>query len=425
MSFAPPIARDGFYYNGDLYVEVGNLNRHKRAPIPEIIAILRPDLKQSKAVPLKDPVGHWYEAQLVHYGLPPSKDKARAKMRLLEALNTSKLVVPEGITRLEAQLKKEYAAADRKAKAQYKANVTASGKCDSATVGKKRKLSEPTDTGNVNVGSPATKKAKSSATARSKKGQATDEANNDASSKRQKPTGSNSAAKKSTSGSVEKQPALANQPEPKRKPATKKEPKMKEESDNSAPAPGRPKPSDAKTRIKKPPAAKKEPKVKQESKPSDLPKLGSFDLTSYYRISCPDLEGQWSMFDNHRMSLILRHDSTGVWGNYDLGMFSGILHLNKKPLKASHERIPFKWRGRENSESMMSFGDSCTGEMAFLGDGRIEGVISVYGQCHFSGSTMQVAGPSLRLRQKAADMRQEWDGYNERAYEEAARNRWG
>jgi len=32
-------------------------------------------------------VGHWYEAQLRHYGLPPTKDKNAAKVRLLGALN--------------------------------------------------------------------------------------------------------------------------------------------------------------------------------------------------------------------------------------------------------------------------------------------------------------------------------------------------
>lgn len=103
MSFAAPGFKDGFWYDGDLYVEVGGLNRHKRAPIAEITAILRPDLKKSKtttAQPSKDPVGHWYEAQLLHYGLPPSKDKARAKMRLLEAVNNSSLAVPVAISRL-------------------------------------------------------------------------------------------------------------------------------------------------------------------------------------------------------------------------------------------------------------------------------------------------------------------------------------
>ncbi|KAL8781683.1 MAG: hypothetical protein Q9213_005900 [Squamulea squamosa] len=134
MSFAPSIARDGFYYNGDLYIEVGNLNRHKRASISEITAILRPNLKQSKAASTtlqpKDPVGHWYEAQLIHYGLPPSKDKARAKMRLLEALNTSELNIPAHISQLEERLKKEYAP------------VTAS---------KKRKQPEPSNTFKVNI----------------------------------------------------------------------------------------------------------------------------------------------------------------------------------------------------------------------------------------------------------------------------------
>ena len=93
MAFAPPVSRGYFYYHDGLYVDVGNLNRHKRASVEEIRTILRPDLIKSKNAalgPPKDQVGHWYEAQLIHYGLPPSKDKARAKMRLLEALNSSK-----------------------------------------------------------------------------------------------------------------------------------------------------------------------------------------------------------------------------------------------------------------------------------------------------------------------------------------------
>lgn len=99
MSFAPPISRDGFHYNGDLYVEVGNLNRHKRASIAEIGALLRPDLTKSKgkSIPSKDEVGHWYTALLIHYGLPPTQGKARAKVRLLEALTASKLLVPPEI----------------------------------------------------------------------------------------------------------------------------------------------------------------------------------------------------------------------------------------------------------------------------------------------------------------------------------------
>lgn len=60
-------------------------------------------------------------------------------MRLLEALNTLKLAVSAEIVRLEAQLKKDFAAADRKAKALYKAEIGATRKCEPTTAGKKRK----------------------------------------------------------------------------------------------------------------------------------------------------------------------------------------------------------------------------------------------------------------------------------------------
>ncbi|MCJ1280675.1 hypothetical protein MMC21_008505 [Puttea exsequens] len=160
MAFAQPVTRGNFLYNGDLYVDVGNLNRHKRVSLAEITEVLRPDLKKSKSgPPLKDPVGHWYEAQLIHYGLPPSKDKARAKMRLLENLNNSNLKVPPGIIAIESDLKKEFAAAERKAKAQHKASVAANNlgkkkpKADA-----KRKLPEsgtlaPNIHVNINIGS--------------------------------------------------------------------------------------------------------------------------------------------------------------------------------------------------------------------------------------------------------------------------------
>lgn len=60
MAFAAPISRGAFVYSGDLYVDVGNLNRHKRATVAEISELLRPSLKKAKnAPPVKDQVGHW------------------------------------------------------------------------------------------------------------------------------------------------------------------------------------------------------------------------------------------------------------------------------------------------------------------------------------------------------------------------------
>ena len=145
MAFAAPVVRDQFLYTGgDLFVDVGNLNRHKRASVAEITALLRPDLKKSKGggEQSKDQVAHWYEAQCLHYGLPPSKDKARAKLRLLEALNTSRLEVPARLASLESEMKKEFVAAERKARAQHKASLQGPGVNEAPPVNKKRKASE-------------------------------------------------------------------------------------------------------------------------------------------------------------------------------------------------------------------------------------------------------------------------------------------
>lgn len=484
MSFAPPIARDGFHYNGDLYVEVGNLNRHKRASIPEITAILRPDLKPSKAnaaaSPIKDPVGHWYEAQLIHYGLPPSKDKARAKMRLLEALNTSKLVVPAGIAKLETELKKDYAAADRKAKAQYKAQMASSGKSDLASVSKKRKEPVPTNSINVNINfgsyagaylgnqmqtmpdfmagangvsmphadSPAAKKPKTAAAAKSKGSNAPKQGDVQTVKKEPKPKAT-SAPKKATSKkepdeslprSVRPIPTArwsgptrqaAGSPAPEKKPPTKKETAVKQEPTSNTAMAARPKqtarrsvPVKSESSPKKAPAVKKEPSVKRESSTQqelyspNKPKLGL--INGYYEISCPKIEYEWPDYADN-MSLILCLDTPGVWGSYDFGMFSGILHLNERPWNPSHDPILCSWRGRDNGEGEMIFGGDCVGEIAFLGDGRIEGYLSLYGICEFTG--MRVPGPGSAPR-NAASMRQEWDGYNDSAYEEERANRW-
>lgn len=99
----------------------------KCASIAEITALqIWPSPKGKKSIPSKDEVGHWYTAQLIHYGLPPSQGKARAKVRLLEGLNASKLTVPPEIKKLEDSLQKEYQAAERKAKAAYKKTNTLS-----------------------------------------------------------------------------------------------------------------------------------------------------------------------------------------------------------------------------------------------------------------------------------------------------------
>lgn len=456
MSFAPPISRDRFHYNGDLYVEVGNLNRHKRASIAEISALLRPDLTKPKRKSItKDEVGHWYTAQLIHYGLSPTQDKARAKVRLLEALNASKLLVPPEIKKLEDSLQKEYQAAERKAKAAYKkANTLSTGENS-----QKRKQPEPPSTtvnvtlnlGGIPFGSftqnqgsstPPLKKAKTLAKkVKTEAGPASSAPKTKQTAR--KSTGAEAAAawpafdeppaspaprpkqtaRKSTGTAVPKQTArtarsVPAQPPVKKGAAVKRDPAVKREPGiNSEPrgptkkASGiKPQPS---TPIKKAPAVKSEPGIKP------TPKIGL--INGYYEISCPYLASEFSD-DPSSFHLILALETPRIWGAYDFGAFSGILHIAQRPFFPSEEPIPLEWRGRENGEGEMSFGDDCFGEIVFLGNGQIRGSLNnLYGErCDFEGAKVEEGG----ARRSAGSMRVEWDGYNDEAYEAERIGRW-
>lgn len=96
-------------YHGELFVNPGNGKHYKRASASDLAALLK------AAQGAKDETAPYYEAQLVHYGLQRTKDKARAKWRLLEAINGKILKTPEAVLNVEKELKKEYKAANRKA----------------------------------------------------------------------------------------------------------------------------------------------------------------------------------------------------------------------------------------------------------------------------------------------------------------------
>ena len=531
MAFAPPVSRGNFYYHDGLYVDVGNLNRHKRASVEEIRTILRPDLKKSKNAPLtppKDQVGHWYEAQSIHYGLPPSKDKARAKMRLLEALNSSRLAVPPNVAQMEAEMKKEYAAAERKAKAEIKNSNMPTKNGESLVVGKKRKQANEhhstADAANSHSQTKKAKKAQSDSTKPKAEKSTTLKSSNKTTESKTKqslsqggererpkqtarkgpiqtarssklhaawledpsrgpgpinpatgvsyahpsemsmgaveeaariPPTQGKATKKETrtkkESSIKKEPSIKKESTVKKEPSIKKEAAVKKESTVKK-VPSIMKEAAVKreaavkkqpnikneTPIKKKPKPKKETKVKNEPSTSpssqthprpsgnlprspNQPSLGL--INGIYDLSCQTVVDEWdrTQWNTSSLTLTLTLDGTTVWGAYDLGMFSGILFLPNRPWQASNSSLPCIWRGRENGEGEMDFGDQCVGEISFLGNGVIEGWISVYGRCCFEGRRREEAGTAVRT---ARSMREEWEGYNEEAYEEERVGRW-
>lgn len=131
----------------------------------------------------------------------------------------------------------------------------------------------------------------------------------------------------------------------------------------------------------------------------------------------------WDGYPEEEFSLILGLSGKSVWGEYDFCMFHGILYMPERPYRVSNDEIPFTWRDQERGEGEMSFDPDKKGFIRFLGDGCIEGQINVYGDAKFIG--WRVSGDETPPPRRAASMKEEWEGYNEREYGCEARARWG
>lgn len=91
---APLVAEDGFAFaEGVFFAQASGQNRHRRATATE----LKEHFSSSND---KDHPAHWFEAQLIHYGLQPSKTKSVARMQLFDAINAGGLKVPANVTKL-------------------------------------------------------------------------------------------------------------------------------------------------------------------------------------------------------------------------------------------------------------------------------------------------------------------------------------
>ena len=92
------LSRGGFSFSSDsFYSEVGNDNRHRHATVASLNAhFLGEGLYSHPA--------HWYEAQRLHYGFPPSKRKGTSHKRFFDDVMKEDLAVPEHIQKIEADL---------------------------------------------------------------------------------------------------------------------------------------------------------------------------------------------------------------------------------------------------------------------------------------------------------------------------------
>ncbi|OQE88356.1 hypothetical protein PENNAL_c0017G01039 [Penicillium nalgiovense] len=111
----PPVYHGQWSFDGDtFYVTSSSGHVHPRATYSELDDIFSTPLgdRRNRA----DYQDHWYEAQLLHFGLPPTKSKATAKMRLMDAFQDGTLDVPEQILEMEHKLTRTWMKQDLEAR---------------------------------------------------------------------------------------------------------------------------------------------------------------------------------------------------------------------------------------------------------------------------------------------------------------------
>ncbi|PNP60670.1 hypothetical protein FNYG_14584 [Fusarium nygamai] len=142
-------------------------------------------------------------------------------------------------------------------------------------------------------------------------------------------------------------------------------------------------------------------------------------LNGDYEVESRDVSKQWD-FDPHEFQLTLTISGNRLWGRFNLGVYEGVLLIEERPMRSSHDRVWFKWRGREDQGPVI-YGDRNEGWMEFLGDGRIEGWLDSQS---LSFQARRLPGQGTRSSIDARALQDEWNGYSYRLYEEENRARW-
>ncbi|KAF5715416.1 hypothetical protein FMUND_6898 [Fusarium mundagurra] len=385
---APPVAEDGFAFaDGVFFAQSSGQNRHRRATIIE----LKEHFTSGND---KDHPAHWFEAQLIHYGLPPSKTKSVARMRLFDAVNAGNLKVPASVSKLETKLKKEWTKNDREAKkgttskpaVQATPVMTETKKPTAA--GAKRKAND--DEGNATAKKPKTV-APTTATPKAKAPART-------------PV---KAPAKSTAKTAAKDPETGPAPTPALHP---------EETDRDGQLARAdrqqenlfPKLPDSQSLRLLDAAALLRPGDEYPLHYSSDENNGSDDVDEVSLAPLGLLNGDYEV------------ESRDTLGRFNLGVYEGVLLIEERPLRSSHDRVWFEWRGREDQGPVI-YGDRNEGWMEFLGDGRIEGWLD---HQSLSFQARRLPGQGTRSSIDARTLQDEWNGYSYRLYEEENRARW-
>ena len=385
---APEINKGDFLYRDTLFVNLGPSKCHPRASVSELKALLLP----KKGSAPKDQVAHWYEAQLIHYGLPRSKDKNTAKVRLTSAISAG-LVLPVDIMRTEADMKKQYASAVRKA------NAGTGTHSEAVSKGKKREAdglgagngSSTTlsfnfaDGTSMNVnhqagvaaGAGSKKRKADSAPAKKETQKPKVRAAPKTNSKEtprprpKAPAGkiaNNPASDRNTSSTVSQRPIAVSAPRTKQT-ARRSQPHQYGTSTRSPPTSSQP-------TYDHTPSSFQDLESDEEDAPPAYESLDFDDQYSPAQSNIVQISGSYYIEDPtltiSTLALRLDTSTNELWGQFTIGSKRGILRCDADGL-ADSENKTFAWRSEDMETGGFDFRRGCEGEIEFDGNGRVKG----------------------------------------------------
>ncbi|KAH0842189.1 hypothetical protein AYO21_00186 [Fonsecaea monophora] len=413
------VRRGDFVYRDTLFVDLGPNKRHPRASTTDLKDLLLPKRGSTP----KDQVAHWYEAQLLHYGLPRSRDKNTAKVRLTNALSAKTLSVPKEIVQMEAELKKEFASSLRKAKSAAAAasakppQAKVSEKVPTTAKGKKGAASSKTtieleiDDVKLKIDRDTLEAAKKST--KSKKTSSASAASDASSAK--KPKGAKTSSSTPKPASAPKSPA-----KPKAT-ASASAPRSRQTARRSQPFPR----NTSARPISNPPQhiydhtpVSFHHDVEMDDAPPAYESLGYDEPDDSPNSSAGiQISGTYLIhkkpFYPFDITLQVDHRQQKLWGRFNIGSKSGVLHASDISHVTPHNAVSFGWRSEDDDDGDMKFGRGCDGYLEFDGDewmkGSFRGLMD--GQdVDFQGHLIEEDGLDV------TEMKGIWDEFPRKAY---------
>lgn len=422
---APEVRKGDFVYRDALFVDLGSNKRHARASPTELKDLLLP----KKGSTPQDQVAHWYEAQLLHYGLARTKDKNTAKVRLTNAITTKSLAVPKEILVMEGNMKKDYASILRKAKTgankaqESKAATSRAKKTSSKTTieleidGVKLKIDrEAIEAAKKKTATTkAAPKPKETASKAAPKPKATPQPKGaKISSSTPKPAtapksspAKNLSKNASSDGPVARPKQTARRGKPFAGTATSRPtPKPSKTYDHTPQSfyhnDGS---SDAEMNDAPPPYDAHEFDQESESE-SEASKSGPVQVSGTYFFPNPEV---------HPLEITLQkdHRTHKFWGRFHVSSREGVIRIDDMSGFSSGNAIKFGWRSEDEDDGTLRFGRGCDGFMHFDGEGWMKGRFNglLHGEdVDFEGNLINEEGLDVE------EVKSAWDDFPKKAY---------